>query len=38
MYENFEKKLINEEYITTIINFKKYPTITFAMAKKIIQK
>lgn len=35
MYEKFDCKLkeIDEEYRTTIINFNKYPTITFAMAK-----
>ena len=35
MYEIFDNQLkeIDEEYRTTIINFNKYPTITFAMAK-----
>ena len=35
MYERFDNQLkeIDEEYRTTIINFNKYPTITFAMAK-----
>ena len=35
MYEKFDNQLkeIDEEYRTTIINFNKYPTITFAMAK-----
>ena len=34
-YEKFDSMLkdIDEEYRTTIINFNKYPTITFAMAK-----
>ena len=35
MYEIFDNKLkeIDEEYRTTIINFNKYPSITFTMAK-----
>ena len=35
MYERFDNQLkeIDEEYKTTIINFNKYPTITYAMAK-----
>lgn len=35
MYEKFDNQLkeIDEEYRTTIINFNKYPTITFTMAK-----
>ena len=35
MYEIFDNQLkeIDEEYRTTIINFNKYTTITFAMAK-----
>ena len=35
MYEKFDNQLkeIDEEYRTTIINFNKYSTITFAMAK-----
>ena len=35
MHEKFDNQLkeIDEEYRTTIINFNKYPTITFAMAK-----
>lgn len=35
MYEKFDSKLkeVDEEYRTTIINFNKYFTITFAMAK-----
>ena len=35
MYEKFDSKLkeLDKEYKTTIINFNKYPTITFAMAK-----
>ena len=35
MYEIFDKQLkeLDEEYRITIINFNKYPTITFAMAK-----
>ena len=35
MYEKFDSKLkeLDDEYRTTIINFNKYPTITFAMAK-----
>lgn len=35
MYEKFDRELkeLDEEYRTTIINFNKYPTITFAMAK-----
>lgn len=35
MYDRFDNKLkeIDEEYRTTIINFNKSPTITFAMAK-----
>ena len=35
MYEKFDNKLkeFDEEYKKTIINFNKYPTITFAMAK-----
>lgn len=35
MYEIFDNKLkeIDEEYKTTIINFNKYSTITFAMSK-----
>ncbi len=35
MYEKFDSKLkeLDEEYRTTIINFNKYPTITFTMAK-----
>ena len=35
MYEKFDNQLkeIDEEYRTTIINFNKYPTITFSMAK-----
>lgn len=35
MYEKFDSKLkeVDDEYRTTIINFNKYPTITFAMAK-----
>lgn len=37
MYEKFDNKLkeLDEEYRTTIINFNKYPTITFAIAKII---
>lgn len=37
MYEKFDSKLkeLDDEYRTTIINFNKYPTITFAMAKII---
>ena len=35
MYEKFDRELkkLDEEYRTIIINFNKYPTITFAMAK-----
>ena len=35
MYERFDNQLkeLDEEYKITIINFNKYPTITFAMAK-----
>ena len=35
MYEKFNSRLkeLDDEYRTTIINFNKYPTITFAMAK-----
>ena len=35
MYEKYDSKLkeLDDEYRTTIINFNKYPTITFAMAK-----
>lgn len=35
MYEKFDSKLkeLDDEYRTTIINFNKYPTITFAMSK-----
>ena len=35
MYDRFDNKLkeIDEEYRTTIINFNKSPTITFAMTK-----
>lgn len=35
MYERFDNQLkeLDEEYKMTIINFSKYPTITFAMAK-----
>lgn len=35
MYEKFDNKLkeLDEEYRTSIINFNKYPAITFAMAK-----
>lgn len=35
MYEKFDNQLkeLDEEYRTTIINFNKYPTITFTMAK-----
>ncbi len=35
MYEIFDNQLkeLDEEYKTTIINFSKYSTITFAMAK-----
>ena len=35
MYEKFDNqlKVIDEEYRTTIINFNKYPNVTFAMAK-----
>ena len=35
MYKKFDNQLkeLDEEYKTTIINFNKYPTITFAMAK-----
>ncbi len=35
MYEKFDNQLkeLDEEYRTTIINFSKYPAITFAMAK-----
>lgn len=35
MYEIFDNKLkeIDEEYRTTIINFNKYSSITFTMAK-----
>ena len=35
MYEKFDNQLkeLDEEYRTTIINFNKYPAITFAMAK-----
>ena len=35
MYEKFDSKLkeLDDEYRKTIINFNKYPTITFAMAK-----
>lgn len=35
MYEQFDNMLknIDEEYRATIINFNKYPTITFAMDK-----
>lgn len=35
MYEKFDSKLkeLDDEYRTTIKNFNKYPTITFAMAK-----
>ena len=35
MYEKFDSRLkeIDEESRTTLINFNKYPTITFAMAK-----
>ena len=35
MYERFDNQLkeIDEEYRTSIINFNKYPTITFTMAK-----
>ena len=34
-YQRFDSKLreIDEEYRTTLINFNKYPIITFAMAK-----
>ena len=34
-YEKFDTilKELDDEYRTTIINFNKYPTITFAMAK-----
>ena len=37
MYEKFDSRLksLDEEYKTTIINFNKYPTITFAMSKII---
>ena len=35
MYEKFDRELkeLDEEYRTTIINFNKYSTITFAMSK-----
>lgn len=35
MYEKFDSKLkeLDDEYRTNIINFNKYTTITFAMAK-----
>ena len=35
MYERFDNQLkeIDEEYKKTIINFNKYPTITFVIAK-----
>ncbi len=35
MYEKFNNQLkeLDDEYRTTIVNFSKYPTITFAMAK-----
>lgn len=35
MYEKFDRELkeLDEEYRTTIINFNKYPNITFAMTK-----
>ena len=35
MYEKFDRELkeLDEEYRTTITNFNKYPTITFAMAQ-----
>ena len=35
MYEKFDNQLkeLDVEYKITIINFNKYPTITFAMAK-----
>lgn len=35
MYEKFDSKLkeLDDEYRTNIINFNKYPTITFEMAK-----
>ena len=35
MYEKFDNQLkeLDEEYRTTILNFNKYTTITFAMAK-----
>ena len=35
IYEKFDRELkeLDGEYRTTIINFNKYPTITFAMAK-----
>lgn len=35
MYEKFDNQLkeLDEEYRTTIVNFNKYPTVTFAMAK-----
>ena len=35
MYEKFDSKLkeLDDEYRTSIINFNKYPTITFTMAK-----
>ena len=35
MYKKFDSKLkeLDDEYRTTIINFSKYPKITFAMAK-----
>ena len=35
MYEIFDNQLkeLDDEYRTTIINFNKYPIITFAMAK-----
>lgn len=35
MYKRFNNRLkeIDEDYKTTIINFSKYPIITFAMAK-----
>ena len=35
MYERFDNQLkeLDEEYKITIINFNKYPTITFAMSK-----
>ena len=35
MYEKFDNKLkeLDEDYRTSVINFNKYPAITFAMAK-----